>query len=341
MTTENQLQILDKREEGLKVMASEFGALKINGIEDKEGFTKVSEARKKLKAERVQIEKDAKELREGAVKFQKTVIARERELIAIIEPTEDSLYNEEKAIEDQKEAIKKEKERKEAERVQSRVNALSKFSFAIDYVEARGLTDAQFNERLTQAEIDYNQEQERKAAEELARKQEEHRLIEERAEIDRIRKEQYAAQAALKEEQARIEKERYDEYARITEERNRLDCERKAYEDQKAREEAEKKRLVELEQARIDAVEKARIEAEAKIIREAKEKEERGIAAKAELARQEALKPDKEKLSDFYDRLLSVDMPVVSDESAKQIVDVVRLRIADIRSFLLQEIKSL
>lgn len=331
MEQTNSLQVLDAREEGLKKLAADFSELKINGLEDVEGFKKVSGARKTLKAERVQIEKDAKELREGALRFQKVVIAREKELIAIIEPVENFLSIQEKAVEDEKERIRAENKRKEAERIQVRVNALAVLGHAIDFIDAAGMTDEQFNERLTQAQIDYDQEQERRLAEQRAKEEEEKRLAAERAEILRIGAENEEKERAIKAEQERIAKEQAEREAAIKAEQARKDAEikaeqhklaaeRRAYEEQKAREEAEKKRQIELEEARKQAAEKARIEAEEKAKREAEEKIKAEERAKEEALRLEKLRPDKDKLMTYADSIAATVSPALSDQSALDIL---------------------
>jgi hypothetical protein len=307
----NDLEILDVREQGLKKLANDYTGLKINGIDDRDGFRKVSEARKILKSERVQIEKDAKELRESAFRFQKTVIAREKELIAIIEPTEDALYAEEVKIEREKERLKLERERIESERVQGRVNALSKFGLAIDFFQAKNISDEKFNELLTQAEIDFNQEQEKKLQEEIKRKEEAAQLEFQRIELEKQRAEHEAKRWKL----AKQEQERQEAIIAQTEvirkEREKLECERIAYEKQKAKDEADKKRLAELEQAKKEATEKAKIEAEIKSKREAEQKIENDRIAKMEADRQDALRPDKEKILSLADSIKSFKFPEV------------------------------
>src|SRR5215510_12475374 len=99
------LQILNEKESLLTDLYNQYKNLKIDGVDDREGYKQVDEARKKLKKERTQIEKDAFELREGAVKFQKAVIAREKELISIIQPTEKALAGEVDRIESEKKRI--------------------------------------------------------------------------------------------------------------------------------------------------------------------------------------------------------------------------------------------
>lgn len=72
----------------LEELSKKFNALQIKGIDDVEGYKQVDEARKILKKQRVDIEKQGKEFRASALKFQKDVIVYEKELISIIEPLE-------------------------------------------------------------------------------------------------------------------------------------------------------------------------------------------------------------------------------------------------------------
>src|SRR5260370_38000405 len=70
---------------------------------------KIREMRIALKKARTTITKIGKELREDAVAFQKAVISKEKELIAIIEPEEDRLEE----IEAEAESIREREERRE------------------------------------------------------------------------------------------------------------------------------------------------------------------------------------------------------------------------------------
>lgn len=72
-------------------LAERYKALVINGVDDKQGYKIVDLARKNLKAKRVEITKAAKLFRDEAIKYQKEVIALERSLVAVIEPTEKEL----------------------------------------------------------------------------------------------------------------------------------------------------------------------------------------------------------------------------------------------------------
>lgn len=58
-------------------------------IVDKKTYEQVHNAQMELRNNRVEIEKQGKALRENAIKFQKDVLAVEKELIAIISTVED------------------------------------------------------------------------------------------------------------------------------------------------------------------------------------------------------------------------------------------------------------
>jgi len=72
-------------------MATKYRGIVIKGIDDKEGYQNANEARKELKKTRVAITKQGKELRDEANQFAKMVIAKEKELVSIIEPIEENL----------------------------------------------------------------------------------------------------------------------------------------------------------------------------------------------------------------------------------------------------------
>lgn len=269
-------------ETGLIALASKYQNLTVNGIDDKEGLKAVISARKELKNERVKIEKVSKGMRDSAVKFQKAVIAREKELVAIIQPQEDRLETIEDAIWQEMERIREEAEKKESDRIQNMLDQLNDLNYAIDFHSLKGMTDEQFAQTLTEAReayekqaremaIELEREKERVRLQEEARKAEEERLAKERKEVERMQAEMRAAQEKLEIEQAKVRKALED-----------AQRERKAIQEAKEAEEREKKRIAELEEAKRQAVEQARIEAEAKAALEIKQKLERELKEKEE-----------------------------------------------------------
>lgn len=87
-------------------LKKQYLPLKINGIDDKEGYTKVHDARIKCRDLRVLTVKICKKGREDAVKIQKDWISKEKEVVEQITVVEAHLQKEESAIDDAKEAIK-------------------------------------------------------------------------------------------------------------------------------------------------------------------------------------------------------------------------------------------
>lgn len=338
---ETGLQILDEKEEALKKLAAGFQGLTVQGIEDKEGFDKLRKARITLKGERVAIKNTAEELRAPAIRWQKAIIEREKQLIAIIEPVEQELHSEEKRIEALKEEARKEREMWEAKQLQDRLDALSAYNFAADWVEVKHMTDDQFDTMLAHAknlhEEELKRQAEQRAEEERKRKEEEERMQREREELARQRAEQEARERELqRQEQERIEAERkrQDE---IRAEREKLEAERRAIEEEKRKHEE----AVRIEQAKKEAAERARIEEQERIKREAEEKAERERRAKVEAERQEALKPDKEKLLALAERLDTIPMPEVSSQQAKGLLTVTAGKLTQLIQHLVAETSRL
>jgi len=91
----------------INALAERCKGLVIKDINDKQGYLAVHQARMELKNARVNLKKTGKEARAEALAYQKKVIDLEKELIAIIEPTERDLEEKQKNIDLQKEMIKR------------------------------------------------------------------------------------------------------------------------------------------------------------------------------------------------------------------------------------------
>lgn len=85
------LEKFDPTEAELRAVVEKTSTITATDLEDPKQLAVVRENRINLKNARVQIEKTGKALREDALRFQKAVIAKEKELVAIIEPEEDRL----------------------------------------------------------------------------------------------------------------------------------------------------------------------------------------------------------------------------------------------------------
>lgn len=246
----------------ITAMAEKYKGLEIQGIDDKEGYTAVDIARKELKKTRVQIQKTGKELRADALAFQKAVIARENELIEIIEPLEVELTDKQRKVNEEKEKMKR------MESLPERREQLATVEGEATDDELLSMDDRSFNDFFLQKKSEFLDAQ--------AIRQKEEAEAAERARIEAEKK-------------AQMEKEEQEKKLQL--EREKLEAEKKKLEDEKLAIENEKKRQVELEQAKKEAAEKARIEAEEKMKRE-KEAEERKVKEEQEKKERE----EKEKI---------------------------------------------
>jgi len=164
----------------------------------------------------------------------------------------------------------------------------------------------------------------------IAWEAEQHKAKEEAARLEKIRKEQEEEAArfkAIADEQAAKQKAIDDEKAKFLadlkaeqERKDREEFERKAKEDAKiAAEKAEKERV---EREEADRKAKAKAEAE-------------------EAARQEALRPDKEKLSIWANSLLDIVSPELSNEKSRKLASRTLSAIYQVARDLLKDLEGL
>lgn len=85
------IEKFDPTKAELNLMIEKTSKITATDLKDKKQLEVVKENRIQLKNARVKITKIGKELREEAIAFQKAVIAKEKELIGIIEPEEERL----------------------------------------------------------------------------------------------------------------------------------------------------------------------------------------------------------------------------------------------------------
>ncbi len=178
------------------------------------------------------------------------------------------------------------------------------------------------------------------------------RLADEQAERERVfADEQKARQAEIDAENARLKEEQMNLIAvgvkqleieraalenikaaqaatqkAIDDERARLDAEKRAAEDQKEREEFER-------QAKIQAEEEARD----KMAREERENREAEIAARIEAERQLALKPDRDKILAFADSLLELELPAISNDESRYLIEIIHNELMQLSDRISQE----
>lgn len=256
---ETELHITD---ESLFKLVDSVKDLGISGLEDKEGLKQVQSARKTLKKQRVVIEQGGKRLREFANEYNKAVLAREKQLVKIIAPTEERLMAIEDDYFEKLEAKRIEEERKESARIQRMIDQLDELDYAVDFHDLKNMTDEQFAVTLEQARKSYAEKLEQQRIEEEERQRqmqiEAERAAKEREEFERVRAEQEKKQKELEERQRQLDIEEKERTKKL----RQREAELKAREEKIAAEERERKRLAEIEEAKKAAAEKALRDAE-------------------------------------------------------------------------------
>ncbi len=249
---EMNLEKFDPTVAELTKVAEESRAIVVTDFDDPKQIEAVHAKRIELKKTRVSIEKRGKELREDAVKFSKAVIAKEKELIAIIEPEEIRLDQLEDAA--KQNAIEKERLRKWPERLE-RLKALEYKGGSSDDHVLRMMSDVDFETYINNVKAKIE-------AERLSKERE--ALLAQEMELKRKEEELAAKERALEKEKAdreRAEREKVEAEAR--EKRRAEELEKARLEgERKAKEEADRKAAEEKE--RIEREDKERKDAEAK-----------------------------------------------------------------------------
>lgn len=304
--TENALTIPQQAEQALSFQSTKERLLvlaaesaRITEITSPDGYKECHARRMVLKNTRVDIQKTAKDARDDALKYQKAIIGKEKELIDIIEPEERRLQEMQEAVDREAQRKKDEEARIERERVEAvnrrfqDMRAIPAGALNLDAVGIQALIDsteaidpgtfpqdmqaaAQYEKRLVvtslRAALDARLQADAEAEKVKAERAELERLRAEadavRAEADRLaaaERERVAAEERRQEEEARRQREAQEAQER---------AERAERERQEAAERAEARRIEDeqraaaAEQLRKDqeaaAAERARLEADKK-----------------------------------------------------------------------------
>ena len=307
-------------------------------INDKDQLKVIKAMRIQLKNARVGVEKYMKNVRDGANAFSKSVILKEKEIVALIEPEETRLEAEEGKYEAEVQRLAEIARKAEEETFNRRVTSLTQLGFKLspDGYSLQGCTVSITEARLM-AEIDWINlfgGEVRKAAEKQAEiEKEEARIKEERkAEEARLREEN---ERLKREESLRLEVQRQEQ----EKERERLELERA---EQRKRQEAieakerelqeiENKRLAEIkekaeaerkEKERQELVKQAEESARLKAIEEEKRKQEELAIKQKKEAEKAARQPDKKKLLVFIKSIREAieKQPELKSEESKHVL---------------------
>lgn len=173
------LKKFDPIQSAIEKYKKEYLPLKINGIDDVEGYKKVDKARKEVKKKRTTVENLRKKLVKPALEWQKSVNDKAKDITSLLKPIEDDLSGKQKVIDDKKAAIEREEENKRQLKIQERIYSLLKYGVTYngkDYVldgmiitkkEIIESSDAEFNEIIEEAKSSFERkEAERKAKDE-------------------------------------------------------------------------------------------------------------------------------------------------------------------------------
>lgn len=186
--------LISVTEESIEQMATRFASLKINGINDKEGYLAVDMARKECMKARGVIKKEHFELKEESKLIGQALDLAKRTLTAKIQTVEDRLDSELKAVEDEKDRLRKVEQDKV---YAARMEQLAPYSKPQSVTPSREIIMAmkpdQFDATLARIKSDHEQwlaAEAKAAAEEAERK----RQMEAQAEQLRIQQEEFAKQ---------------------------------------------------------------------------------------------------------------------------------------------------
>ena len=213
---QNEIKKFDVKETDIDTAVEAYGKLKIIGIDDKEGYDAVYQARVVFRNMRTAIEERRKELKADSLKIGRAIDVEASRLTGKFLPVEGFLVAQVKLIDNEKERLKleeKEKvEREKRQRIEGRVNKLRGIGFqwfalhdvftsndqtiSIDVLLLDTMPDEDFQDFYNTEALKYTDyviaEQRRKAEAEqlkkeadIARKADEERLAKERAEFAR------------------------------------------------------------------------------------------------------------------------------------------------------------
>lgn len=258
MNTIDELIVYSVTDAAIAKMQTEYGVLKVNGINDKEGYELCNRARINVKSLRVDVEKKRKELKADSLSFGRKVDAEASRISSQLEAIEAHLKCQQDIVDNEKLRIKQEAEAKEKQEFDRRINLLQsvKAVFSLDAVKAMTLEDFEMLYEGALAAHEHDEEErirneeklralEAQAAENAAKiraQEEENRKLQ----ADLIAKQK----AEIAEKEAQIEKERK---AREEEDRKRQEAEKARIAKENAAKAAEEKKRADEERARVEA----------------------------------------------------------------------------------------
>ena len=111
MEIEQELKKFDIAEAVISQWNKDYMMLTVSGLDDREGYKAVKEARLTVKSKRVEVEKKRKELKEDSLRFGRAIDTEAKRITSLLEPIETYLQSQEDVIGKEAERIKLEAER--------------------------------------------------------------------------------------------------------------------------------------------------------------------------------------------------------------------------------------
>lgn len=246
MNSIDELIVYNVTDAAIEKMKNEFMPLKVNGVDDKEGYAACYKARIEVKGYRVEVEKRRKELKAESLEFGRKVDAEAKRITERLTVIENHLQQQQDIVENEKRRIQEEAERKAQEKLNNRITSLQKVNaqYSLDAVKTMSDSDyeillASSKEAFELAEKRRIEDQEKLRLLEAERAEQAAKLKAQEEENRRLQAEIIAKQKAeIAEKEAQIKKEREAKEAedrrRIEEENKRIEAENKKIEEEKA-----------------------------------------------------------------------------------------------------------
>lgn len=342
----------DVTEATLSEMETKYSGMIIFDIEDKDGYKKVKEAKKIVSKLRIAVENKRKDLKKNLLALSSAIETEANRIKDRLISIETELKSEMKKIDDEKEEIANREQRIKEDTAQSRIDESAKYNVVLRYEMAMHYSDQEYSEYISNVKTEYDAEQAKEAQAQADREAEKTRIKDAQKKLDDEKAEFEADKEKLRlqnEAKEKAAQKIIDDAAEVTRlEKEAFDADKKAFQEEKDKIAQDKidaqKKIADDKQHAIDvdnaakaAVKKANDDRVAKDNAE----KERFRLAEIEDKRQEALKPDKQKILEFAVSLMHLELPDVTDSKAKLILLGVQELLQKINNHLIEKCSDL
>jgi len=202
----DELAVFRKQDAIIAEMRKNYLPLKINGIDDRQGFDAVHKARMIVKNTRIEVEKTRTALKAVVIERGRKIDGEAKRVTDLMAPIEKYLQDQEEAVVAEKERLRREAEEAQNAKIEKRYEQLRQCEYSgAGLAAVPFMTDKDFGQMLFTAQADKAQ-RDREAAEK--RKQDEAREAELAAERQRLA--DVAKQHAEEAERLRVEREQME-----------------------------------------------------------------------------------------------------------------------------------